>query len=43
VALPFDKMADGELLKFMDHSRYPRAALLEALVRFVIGDLEAAK
>jgi hypothetical protein len=43
VALPFDKMADGELLKFMDHSRYPRAALLEALVRFVVGDLDAPK
>jgi hypothetical protein len=43
VALPFDKMADGELLKFMDHSRYPRATLLEALVRFVVGDLDAPK
>jgi hypothetical protein len=43
VALPFDKMADGEIQKFMDHSRYPRAALLEALVRFVVGDLDAPK
>jgi hypothetical protein len=43
VALPFDKMAGGEILKFMDHSRYPRAALLEALVRFVLADLDAAK
>jgi hypothetical protein len=40
VALPFDKLADGELQKFMDHAHYPRAALLEALVRFVVGDLE---
>jgi dienelactone hydrolase len=43
VALPFDKVADGQLQKLMDHSRYPRAALLEALVRFVVGDLEVAK
>jgi hypothetical protein len=40
VALPFDKMAGGELQKFMDHVRYPRAALLESLVRFVVSDLE---
>ena len=41
VALPFDKLAGGEVQKFMDHARYPRAALLEALVRFVVADLEA--
>ena len=40
VALPFDKMSGGELQKFMDHARYPRAALLESLVRFVVADLE---
>jgi len=43
VALPFDKIADGELQKLMNHSRYPRTALLEALVRFVVADLESAK
>lgn len=43
VALPFDKVADGELQKLMNHSRYPRAALLEALVRFVVADLDGAK
>jgi len=43
VALPFDKISDGELQKMMNHSRYPRAALLEALVRFVVADLDAAK
>ena len=43
VALPFDKIADGELQKMMNHSRYPRTALLEALVRFVVADLESAK
>jgi hypothetical protein len=37
VALP---MAGGEVQKFMDHVRYPRAALLESLVRFVVSDLE---
>jgi hypothetical protein len=40
VALPFDKMAGGDVQKFMDHARYPRAALLESLVRFVVSDLE---
>jgi hypothetical protein len=40
VALPFDKIAGGEVQKFMDHARYPRAALLESLVRFVASDLE---
>jgi hypothetical protein len=40
VALPFDRMAGGEVQKFMDHARYPRAALLESLVRFVVSDLE---
>jgi hypothetical protein len=43
VALPFDKISDGELQKMMNHSRYPRAALLEALVRFVVADLESAR
>ena len=43
VALPFDKIADGEMLKVMNHSRYPRTALLEALVRFVVADLESAR
>ena len=43
VALPFDKIANGELQALMNHSRYPRAALLEALVRFVVADLESAK
>ncbi len=40
VALPFDKLAGGEVQRLMDHARYPRAALLEALVRFVVADLE---
>ncbi len=43
VALPFDKVADGALRAAMNRARYPRAALLEALVRFVIQDLAGAK
>ena len=43
VALPFDKVAGGELQMLMDHARYPRAALLEALVRLVVEDLETVK
>jgi len=43
VALPFDKILDGELQKMMNHSHYPRTTLLEALVRFVVADLESAK
>ncbi len=43
VALPFDKILDGELQKMMNHSHYPRTALLEALVRFAVADLESAK
>ena len=38
VALPFDKMAGSEVQKFTDHARYPRVALLESLVRFVVSD-----
>lgn len=40
VALPFDKSADATIRTAMDHSRYPRAALLEALLRFVIQDID---
>jgi hypothetical protein len=43
VALPLDKVADGALRAAMDKARYPRAALLEALVRFVVQDLGQAK
>ncbi len=40
VALPFDKSSDSMIRGEMDKTAYPRAALLEALVRFVIQDLE---
>ena len=40
VALPFDKSADAAIRSGMDKTRYPRAALLESLIRFVTADLE---
>jgi hypothetical protein len=40
VALPFDKSKDSAIRSGMDKSTYPRAALLEALVRFVAEDLK---
>jgi len=42
VALPFDKSPDSALRLAMDHNRFPRAALLEALLRVAIGDLESS-
>jgi hypothetical protein len=41
VALPFDKVADGQIKSLMDKSRYPRGALLESIVRMVTSDLNA--
>ena len=43
VALPFEKASDASIRAMADQGHYPRAALLEALVRFVVGDLESAK
>ncbi len=43
VALPFDKVAEDAIKQQMDKARYPRAALLEALIRFVVNDLEPKK
>ena len=42
VALPFDKSPDSMIRGGMDKTRYPRAALLEAIVRFVTADLDSA-
>ena len=39
IALPFDKSADASIRQGMDKAAYPRAALLEAIVRFVSEDL----
>jgi hypothetical protein len=39
VALPFDKSSDSAIRSGMDKTKYPRAALLEAIVRFVTADL----
>lgn len=41
VALPFDKSKDAAIRSGMDKSVYPRAALLEALIRYVTSDLDA--
>ena len=43
VALPFEKATDASIRSLADQGYYPRAALLEALVRFVVGDLEGSK
>jgi hypothetical protein len=40
VALPFDKSPDSAIRSGMDKAAFPRAALLESLVRFVTADLE---
>ena len=40
VALPFDKSTDSVIRTGMDKSAYPRAALLESLIRFVTMDLD---
>ncbi len=40
VALPFDKASDPSIRGMADQGRYPRAALLESMIRFVVGDLE---
>ena len=41
VALPFDKATEASVRSIADKGRYPRAALLEAIVRFVVQDLAA--
>jgi hypothetical protein len=41
VALPFDKTSDQAIRNAMDKARYPRGALLEALVRFVSQDMSS--
>lgn len=40
VALPFDKSTDSAVRSQMDKAAYPRAALLEALLRYVSADLD---
>ena len=41
LALPFEKAKGSQFGAMMDKNRYPRAALLEAMVRLVVQDLEA--
>ena len=40
IALAFEDSPEAQIKSFMDHNHYPRAALMEAIVRFVISDLE---
>lgn len=40
VALPFNKSTDSVICSGMDKTVYPRAALLESLVRFATADPE---
>jgi hypothetical protein len=39
LALPFEKAQNSSFGAMMDKNRYPRGALLEAMVRFVVADL----
>jgi hypothetical protein len=39
VALPFDASQDAQIRQLADRNRFPRAALLEAIVRFVSRDI----
>jgi hypothetical protein len=41
IALPFEKSSDSAIKAGMDKNRYPRAALLEAIVRYVAQDLDS--
>jgi hypothetical protein len=43
VALPFEALKDADVQKLVDKNHYPRTALLEALLRFVIQDLQGSK
>lgn len=43
VALPFDKAKDATIRTGMDKTKFPRAAVLESLLRFVMHDLETKK
>ncbi len=43
LALPFEKAKGSQFGAMMDKNHYPRAALLEAMVRLVVQDLEAKK
>jgi len=40
VALPFDQATDASIRALADQGRYPRAALLEAIYRYVSDDLD---
>jgi hypothetical protein len=43
VALPFESKGDAIMKMLVDHGHYPRSALIESLVRYVVEDLENHK
>lgn len=40
IVLPFENLNDSTIQSLVNHNHFPRTALLEALVRYVIDDLE---
>lgn len=40
IALAFEDSPEAQIKSFMDHNHYPRTALMESIVRFVVSDLE---
>jgi hypothetical protein len=40
IALPFNKGGNSAMTSLVDQNRFPRGALLESIVRFVVSDLE---
>ena len=40
VALAFEDSSAAQIKSFMDHNHYPRVALMESIVRFVVSDLD---
>ncbi len=41
LALPLENMKGGILKSFLDKNNYPRAALLESVVRFALDEIKA--
>jgi hypothetical protein len=43
VAIPFESSTDPTMKKLLNHNHFPRTALLESLLRFVVQDLDRAQ
>lgn len=43
VAVPYENSTDPEIRKMVNHNHFPRTTLLEALLRYVISDLNASR